>query len=501
MTTAMSNVAVIHDFTTALDTLPFANLKSLSFDAAKGLIEVAGGLDTLKTNLNTYYTNFYTTEEQRVQTIANINAATAGSGLDAATATRDSFRQLVEAQDLTTASGQKMYAALIGVSGAFAGITTAAAAVANTLAATQTAVQNATALAQRVQAAAYATQTAALNTQISSVSSSVQKLTSFADSLKSTLDGMRVIGSDSSYRSAAQAQISTALAIAKAGGPLPLDGQLTSALATVSKPSEALFGTFQDYARDFYRTANDISALGDLTGNQLTAQDKMLTTLQQQLTTLDKIYATLQGSGGTPSVSSPSPGKVVIGGTELATTTTSSPSPAGTYATRTELGSYGTITQAVTDPEQIARLNSINAYVNSTFTGSVQSLQSIAAAAKTYGVSQFELATATGYLPSDIKKLFDNAGIPAFAVGTNYVPKDMIAQIHQGEAIVPKAYNPSAGGAQNNDALIAEIRALRAEVAALKEPANRTADSTRKLAGQFETATEGGRAMQTEAFA
>jgi hypothetical protein len=35
--------------------------------------------------------------------------------------------------------------------------------------------------------------------------------------------------------------------------------------------------------------------------------------------------------------------------------------------------------------------------------------------------------------------------INQFAVGTNYVPEDQIALIHEGEAIIPKAYNPSAG--------------------------------------------------------
>ena len=39
-----------------------------------------------------------------------------------------------------------------------------------------------------------------------------------------------------------------------------------------------------------------------------------------------------------------------------------------------------------------------------------------------------------------------DAGMMSFAVGTNYVPNDMIAQIHKGEAIVPAAYNPAAGG-------------------------------------------------------
>jgi len=36
--------------------------------------------------------------------------------------------------------------------------------------------------------------------------------------------------------------------------------------------------------------------------------------------------------------------------------------------------------------------------------------------------------------------------IPKLNIGTNYVPNDMIAMLHKGEAVVPKAYNPSAGG-------------------------------------------------------
>lgn len=52
--------------------------------------------------------------------------------------------------------------------------------------------------------------------------------------------------------------------------------------------------------------------------------------------------------------------------------------------------------------------------------------------------------------------LSSNAGIPysssvrSYAVGTNYVPTDGYAFIHEGEAIVPKKYNPAAGGSESS---------------------------------------------------
>jgi hypothetical protein len=36
--------------------------------------------------------------------------------------------------------------------------------------------------------------------------------------------------------------------------------------------------------------------------------------------------------------------------------------------------------------------------------------------------------------------------LPGFAAGTDYVPRDMLALIHEGERITPKKYNPAAGG-------------------------------------------------------
>ena len=58
--------------------------------------------------------------------------------------------------------------------------------------------------------------------------------------------------------------------------------------------------------------------------------------------------------------------------------------------------------------------------------------------------------------------------LPSFAVGTDFVPHDMVAQIHKGEMIVPAAFN---GGGQN-DALVKEIKALRQEVSQLRTDNN-----------------------------
>jgi len=66
------------------------------------------------------------------------------------------------------------------------------------------------------------------------------------------------------------------------------------------------------------------------------------------------------------------------------------------------------------------------------------------------GVSSSQLAASLGVSQSYILQRASDLGLPSFAIGTNYVPSDMVAQIHEGEAIVPKAYNPAAGNGRNN---------------------------------------------------
>jgi len=117
------------------------------------------------------------------------------------------------------------------------------------------------------------------------------------------------------------------------------------------------------------------------------------------------------------------------------------------------------------------RLNSIATYINTLDWSPANSNASAWAtydAARVYGVTQQDLANATGYTYGDIVALFDRANIPRFAMGTNYLPTDMLAQVHAGERIVPAADNRELMSRlrdpqENSAALVGEIKALREE--------------------------------------
>lgn len=115
----------------------FLQLKDVSVQARASMIAAAGGLQALITATSTYYQNFYSPEEQRVNTaksiLATVNAAGAGLSLDDVLhGTRAQFRAVVDSLDLSTAAGQRMYVAMMSVAGAFASITPAASDTATT---------------------------------------------------------------------------------------------------------------------------------------------------------------------------------------------------------------------------------------------------------------------------------------------------------------------------------------------------------------------------------
>src|SRR5450830_113119 len=120
-----SQIASVEALRTLAGALPLKSLKDLSFDAADGLITLAGGIEALNQKISSYYENFYSQDERNAQTLGNVSAALQSVGLSTPK-TREAFRALVEAQDLSTESGRKAYATLMNVADAFASVTPSA---------------------------------------------------------------------------------------------------------------------------------------------------------------------------------------------------------------------------------------------------------------------------------------------------------------------------------------------------------------------------------------
>ncbi len=87
---------------------------------ASQLVDLVGGLEAFSNLTGTYYQNFYTSTEQFDAAVESMRDTLIEIGVSAMPKTREAFRALMEAQDLTTVSGQATYAALLQVSGGFA---------------------------------------------------------------------------------------------------------------------------------------------------------------------------------------------------------------------------------------------------------------------------------------------------------------------------------------------------------------------------------------------
>lgn len=108
-------------------------------DMASSLVELMGGLEQYQATTTAYYQSYYTDSERAGVATRQLTASLSALGLDLP-ATREAYRDLVEAQDLTTASGRSTYAALTGLSSAFAAITPSAAELATQLQTAQDAI-------------------------------------------------------------------------------------------------------------------------------------------------------------------------------------------------------------------------------------------------------------------------------------------------------------------------------------------------------------------------
>jgi hypothetical protein len=328
----------------------FGDVGVASTAARERLIELAGGTSVLGQQAASYAQNFLT-EAQRLAPVSEaLNAAMSSLGLSSIQ-TREQFKACIDSLDLTTEAGAKQFTAMMALAGAFAQVHPVVNDVSDILsaqaqmyealgdkvgAATVLEKQHALALESMSPALAQATkemwaaqaaakaisdvkvdastlmsgvdgalsalqkvvarEKAALQDKINTETELVNKYTALSSALHSALDGMTTPDQAVYDRMAAQAQIKTALAIARAGGSLPTADSLKTALAALGKDSTGQFATYQDYLVDFYATKNNIADLAGLTDNSLSVEQKSLDALNDQVKSLDALLAREQDS-------------------------------------------------------------------------------------------------------------------------------------------------------------------------------------------------------------
>ena len=304
----------------------FGMVGASSIAARESLVKMAGGLDALTSGTQFFAENFLTIDQQMAPVIESVNKSLAALGLTNVSTTKqyaDAVLKLTESGALATESGRQLYLQLLALAPAFKSVTdhneklnksleeVAAASVAAAKAAADGAIAAAKAAEEAAAAiasgllsavdAAFATLQTVVNREktalakaneiaakamqfrIDAETAAMAKHKSLADALKSSLDQMNVSGTmEDMGRASAQAQIAAALAIAKAGGPLPAADSLKDALSSVTKDASDKFATYDDYLVDFYRTQNDIAALGKLTDSSLSVEQRTLDLLQAQ---------------------------------------------------------------------------------------------------------------------------------------------------------------------------------------------------------------------------
>ena len=256
--------------------------------------------DILESRQAAYYSAFYSESENAARSLAGITQEFKDVSV-ALPETRAGYRELVEAASKdSSAAGKKMYDTLLSLAGeagsAYDILETKASSAAD---ATKTladnlssnvsnamsAVERAVSAEQKSLTDAYNARAASLNDMLQTAQSSVSDLTSVSSSLESALKSLNGTSDDAvkMLRAQAQATLQNALATVRAGGSLAGMTGLDDALDVVSSNTTDLYSSLEDFNRDQGRTANVVAELNAVTGVQLTTQEQLLKTVQDQI--------------------------------------------------------------------------------------------------------------------------------------------------------------------------------------------------------------------------
>ncbi|MEZ3187365.1 phage tail length tape measure family protein [Pseudomonas sp. LM13] len=262
---------------------------------AEALSAAAGGLEVLATNSQTYYAAFFSEAEKVEDTIDSIKRTFESADVELASS-REAYRAMVEDIDLTTEAGQEMFSTLMQLSGQAAQyydiLEQQGAALIGVAGSAYAALQRSIAAQQRELQAAYSARVGSLNDMAAAASSNLSGMTGIANSLDAALKRLRGTSDDAVRMLRAQAvmTLNSALVTARAGGSLAGFEGLQDALDVASQMDTAMYGSLEDFEREQGRTANLVAELEKVNGKQLTTEERLLETVQDQLAAAQAQY-------------------------------------------------------------------------------------------------------------------------------------------------------------------------------------------------------------------
>ena len=264
-------------------------------DMASQLVDLFGGIERFVNATTAYYEAFYTEAERTDILTRQLTTSFDQLGL-ALPETRDAFREIVEAQDLTTESGRAMFAALLNLSPAFDSITKSTEQLLEELKQQQqqilTNLQQAFSEAQKETDSALASLERAIQAQRRSIELSREAATEQLSALESVFDVLTsgiedLIGQGMSAASG-RAFIDQAIATARATGYLPDANDLQRAInAAIGGTGSSGYASAFEMNRDRALLASRLTTLRDLTDDQLTEVERQVQLLEDQLIALD----------------------------------------------------------------------------------------------------------------------------------------------------------------------------------------------------------------------
>jgi hypothetical protein len=315
----------------------FGAVGTASIDAREQLVKLAGGIDALVQQSQFFNENFLTQAEKVAPIQKEVTeklAALGFAGLTTVEQFKDAVQGLLKSGAVASEEGAKQYAGLLALAPKFKTVTDYLKEVSD--AAEQTAKDLADAkakmLAESLQnnaqllgtvvgdalsavgravdaqkdrlTAAFEKTMAALDADISRVNDTISRTGELSKALKDALVAQP--GENGAGREqAGRAEITAALAIAKASGVLPTPESLAAAIAAVGQDNTDNYTTLAEYQRAVARTNNELEALGGLTDDQLDTAERQLQLMQAQkdaaqvqhdaeLAALDRIAAQAQ---------------------------------------------------------------------------------------------------------------------------------------------------------------------------------------------------------------